>query len=207
MPKTVGIILAGGLARRMGGGDKSLSSLGSQTILDHVIRRISPQVDMLALNANGDPERLKTYGLPVLADSIQGYVGPLAGVLAGMDWAAENGAELVISVAADTPFFPLDLVKTLQHTRQNSQMPITIAASRGENGKLFRQPVFGAWPVSLRDDLRRALQDGMRKIIVWAEQHGVDLVEFPVDQGAKTDPFFNINTPGDLQEAQQLLRK
>lgn len=203
-----GVILAGGLATRMGGGDKCLLPLGSGTLLDAVIARATPQLGALALNANGDPARFDDYGLPVLPDSIGGYPGPLAGVLAGLDWAAEQGADRIVTVAADTPFFPTDLVARLQAASAGQTHPLVLAATpRGEEvtksmtGKLIRHPTFGLWPVALRDDLRAALRDGLKKVVLWTDRHDGRLAEFPVDG---FDPFFNINTPDDLTEAEAL---
>lgn len=207
MNNTAAIILAGGLARRMGGGDKGLETLGSAPILEHVINRIAPQVDMLALNANGDPARFAAFNLPVLADSIEGFVGPLAGILAGMDWAASQGLDHVISVAADTPFFPTDLVTELTKSAKRNNVPIAIAATPDTKRGLIRQPVFGLWSVDLRENLRAALNAGTRKIIVWAEEQGVTLTPFQTDSATLQDPFFNINTPEDLAKARLLLEQ
>ncbi len=209
MTKPFGIILAGGLARRMGGGDKGLIDLCGQSLLGRVITNISPQVDKLALNANGDASRFAATGLPVLPDSIEGYVGPLAGVLAGMDWAHDHGVQHIVSVAADTPFFPETLVTRLQAARQTENKPIALAASRDPERGVMRQPVFGLWPVCLRHDLRDALNGGLRKIVVWADRHGAAsaVFDFP-KSGAATagiDPFFNINTPQDIDRAVSLI--
>ncbi|WP_281968441.1 molybdenum cofactor guanylyltransferase MobA [Roseovarius nanhaiticus] len=187
------IILAGGRATRMGGGDKGLLPLGDTTLLDHVIDRIAPQVAGAALNANGDPARLARFGLPVLADPVEGFVGPLAGVLAGMDWAAQQGADTVVSVAADTPFFPCDLVPQLVLAAEGMDTPLALAAT--PDG---RHPTFGLWPVALRDDLRAALTGGLRKVVQWTDAHGARTAMFP----AEGDPFFNVNTPEDLAQAQ-----
>ena len=197
MKPPLGVILAGGLATRMGGGDKGLFALGDTTILGHVIERLAPQVDAIALNANGDPERFGTLGLPVLADSIDGYVGPLGGVLAGLDWAAARGATHIVTAAADTPFFPGDLVPRLLYAAEDQGKPIALA--RTEDG---RHPTFGLWPVALRDDLRRALSDGMRKVVLWTDSHGTAYADFPSDG---FDPFFNVNTPEDLEKARTIL--
>ncbi len=199
MKAPLGVILAGGLARRMGGGDKALLPLGSGTLLSHVIARFAPQVGALALNANGAPERFDT-DLPVLADSIDGFVGPLAGVLAGLDWAAEQGADAVVSAAADTPFLPPDLVVRLLYAAEQQGAPIALAAS-GNPARL--QPTFGLWPVSLRDDLRAALKGGLRKILDWTDRHGAAIAAF---DAAPFDPFFNINRPEDLIRAEKLLK-
>jgi molybdopterin-guanine dinucleotide biosynthesis protein A len=209
MKAPLGVILAGGQASRMGGGDKGLLTLGDRTLLARVIDRLSPQVAGLALNANGDPDRFVGYGLPVLPDTIPGHPGPLAGVLAGLDWAAEQGAEAVVSVAADTPFFPCDLVPRLQLASEGQGHPLVLAATRGEaqtksksRSGLIRHPTFGLWPVALRDDLRAALSDGLKKVVLWTEAHGGREALFPA---VPFDPFFNVNTPEDLAQAEALL--
>jgi len=204
MKQPFGLILAGGLARRMGGGDKSRLELGGQSILSHVIDRIEPQVARLAINANGDASRFSDTGLDVVADSIEGFAGPLAGVLAGLDWAADHGADHVVSVAADTPFFPSDLVPHLMMASEVHDKPIALAASPDPKKGVMRHPTFGLWPVRLRDDLRAALQSGLRKVMLWTDQHGTAVAEFPV---ATVDPFFNVNTPDDLEQARSLLEK
>ncbi|EAR50377.1 molybdopterin-guanine dinucleotide biosynthesis protein A [Oceanicola granulosus HTCC2516] len=195
MRAPVGVILAGGLATRMGGGDKGRLPLGGGTILGHVIARLSPQVDALALNANGDPARFADLALPVLPDGIDGHPGPLAGVLAGLDWAAGRGASHVVSAAADTPFLPCDLVPRLLLAADDAGAPIALAASPGG-----RQPTFGLWPVALRDDLRAALGAGVRKVVQWTDRHGAATARFPDDAA-----FFNVNTPDDLAAAEAML--
>ncbi|GAB4543049.1 MAG: molybdenum cofactor guanylyltransferase MobA [Ruegeria sp.] len=209
MTKPLGVILAGGLATRMGGGDKGLLHLGGQTLLAHVIDRLAPQVAGLALNANGDPARFADLGLPILPDSIAGYAGPLAGVLAGLDWAAEQGADCIVTAAADTPFFPRDLVDRLTRAAQGQAHPLVLATTpRGEGealksgGRVNRHPTFGLWPVALRDDLRAALNNGLRKVVLWTDRHNGREALFPADP---FDPFFNVNTPDDLIRAQHLL--
>lgn len=202
MKQPFGVIVAGGQARRMGGGDKGLLRLGGHSLLDHVIDRLAPQVAELALNANGDPKRFDRFGLPVLPDSIDGFVGPLAGVLAGLDWAAERGGETIVTAAADTPFFPADLVPRLLLTSEGMEHPLVLAATPDAERGQVRHPTFGLWPVSLRDDLRAALQGGLRKVVQWTDaQDGRETV-FPV---TTFDPFFNVNTPEDLQRAEALL--
>lgn len=191
MTAPLGVILAGGQARRMGGGDKGLLPLQGQTILDRVIARLAPQVAGLAINANGDPARFLHLGLPVLPDSVAGFPGPLAGVLAGLDWAAGEGARHIVTAAWDTPFFPADLVAGLEAGRG----PITLA--RTPEG---RHPTFGLWPVALADDLRAALEDGTRKVLAWTDRHGTAYADFTGDP----DPFFNVNTPEDLARAEAL---
>ena len=197
MTAPLGVILAGGPARRMGGGDKGLLKVGGTTLLDLVIARLSPQVDGLALNANGDPDRFAGVGLPVLPDTIADYPGPLAGVLTGLDWAADQGARHIVTAAADTPFFPADLVPRLMLASEEAGKPIALA--RTVNG---RHPTFGLWPVALRDDLRTALKNGVRKVVQWTDSHGTAMADFPV---VGFDPFFNVNTPEDLAEAARLM--
>lgn len=196
---TLGLLLAGGLARRMGGGDKPLRSIAGRTILAHVVARLQPQCDTLLINANGDPQRFASYGLPVIADSVPDFAGPLAGVLAGLDWMAEHRPDLtwMVSVAADTPFIPADLVSRLQEARLRADVPLACAASGG-----WTHPVIGLWPVALREDLRHALtQEQERKIDRWTARHGVTAVEWPIEP---VDPFFNANKPEDLAEAERL---
>jgi molybdopterin-guanine dinucleotide biosynthesis protein A len=196
---TLGLLLAGGLARRMGGGDKPLRTIAGRSILAHVIERLAPQCGSLVVNANGDPARFADYGLPVVADSVPDFAGPLAGILAGLDWMADNrpGTEWLVSVAADTPFIPRDLVARLHEAREEQGVPLACAASGG-----WTHPVIGLWPVSLRDDLRRALTvEDERKIDRWTARHGCASAEWPVEP---VDPFFNANRPEDLDEAERL---
>lgn len=200
MKQPFGVILAGGQATRMGGGDKGLLRLGQQSILAHVIERLSPQVSDLALNANGDAKRFSDIDLPVLADSIDGFAGPLAGVLAGLDWAAAHGADTIVTAAADTPFFPGDLVPRLLLASEGMIHPLVLAATPDATRGRVRHPTFGLWPVALRDDLRRALDGGLRKVVMWTEQHAGREALFP-----HADAFFNINTPKDLTRAEDLI--
>ena len=210
MTKPVGVTLAGGLATRMGGGDKGLLQIGGQSLMAHVIDRLRPQVSGLALNANGDPGRFADLGLPVIADSIEGFAGPLAGVLAGLDWAAEQGADSIVTAAADTPFFPRDLVARLTEAAKGQTHPLVLATTprsgdetlKSGGKRVNRHPTFGLWPVALRDDLRAALNDGLRKVVLWTDQHDGREALFPADP---FDPFFNVNTPDDLARAETLL--
>lgn len=195
-----GIILAGGRARRMGGGDKALLVLGGRTMLDRVIDRLGTQVGRMALSANGDTRRFAEYGLPVLRDTVPDYPGPLAGVLAGLDWAAGQGLSHIVTAAADTPFFPTDMVQRLLAAARRADTPIALAASHTTEG-LERHPTFGLWPVSLRRDLREALEGGLRKVVLWTDRHGAASAVFP------DEAFFNINTPEDLERAQTMLRQ
>lgn len=196
MTAPLGVILAGGRATRMGGGDKGLLPLGPSRILDHVIARLAPQCAALALNANGDATRFAEFGLPVLPDGVGGHPGPLAGILAGMDWGAQQGAPAIVTAAADTPFVPRDLVARL--TESAAPNGLCLAASPDAAGTLRRHPTFGLWPVASRDDLRAALTAGMRKVSDWADQHEAGTAAF---QRAAGDPFFNINRPDDLETA------
>ena len=199
-PTVVGCILAGGLARRMGGCDKPLLPLGGKVLLAHMIESLRPQVGTLMLNANGDPGRFAGFGLPIAADPVNGFVGPLAGVLAGMRWAEENVPEAthVASAAADTPFFPDDLVARLRASL-GEETGVAIAACGGK-----RHSVFGLWPIALANDLEGWLADpDNRKVLVWVERHHNLSVDFPLREGH--DPFFNINTPEDLAEAERML--
>jgi molybdopterin-guanine dinucleotide biosynthesis protein A len=196
----VGLLLAGGLARRMGGGDKGLRLLGGKPLLAHVIERLRPQVAALVLNANGDPARLAQFGLPVVADSVPDFAGPLAGILAGLDWAAANHPECayVVSAATDAPFLPHDLVQRLAAARDTAGADLACAASGGQ-----AHPVIGLWPVALREDLRRALVvEDLRKVDVWTARHRLVTVSFP---DRPVDPFFNANRPEDLDTAARLL--
>jgi molybdenum cofactor guanylyltransferase len=195
-PPTLGLVLAGGLARRMGGGDKALLKIGAATILERVLDRFGPQCSRLILNANGDPARFASTHLPVIADEIPDFAGPLAGVLAGLDWAAAQMPEVawIASVPGDCPFLPRDLVARLHAARAAADLPLACARS-GE----WRHPVVGLWPVALRVDLRRALvEENLHKIEVWTARHGVAIADWPA---APVDPFFNVNTPDDAAEA------
>ena len=196
--KIAGVLLAGGRSQRMGGGDKNLRMLAGKPILAHVIERAKPQVDALVLNANGDSQRFAAFGLPVVADSVTGFAGPLAGVLAGFDWAATHlpEAELVASFATDAPFFPRDLVRRLAVALEEGGFDLACAQSNGQ-----AHPVFGLWPVSLREALREALAGGLRKVDRWTARYKLVEVEFPAEP---VDPFFNTNHPEDLAEAEQL---
>jgi molybdenum cofactor guanylyltransferase len=197
--ETFGLVLAGGLARRMGGGDKALIRIGGATILQRALARLTPQVCGIVLNANGDPARFAAFGLPVVADSVPDFAGPLAGILAGLDWAAANrpGVEWVVSVPGDCPFLPRDLVARLHEARVAENKPLACAHS-GD----WRHPVVGLWPVALREDLRHAITvEDLRKIEVWTARHGVALADWPV---APVDPFFNVNTPDDAATATRL---
>jgi molybdopterin-guanine dinucleotide biosynthesis protein A len=194
----LGVILAGGLARRMGGGDKGLRVLGDRPVLTHVIDRLSPQVDRLVLNANGEPTRFTQLGLEIAADSIADHPGPLAGILAGLDWALAHrpATRWVVTIPGDCPFLPGDLVS---HLATGLTRAATAAVARS-GGRLH--PVIGLWSVTLADDLRRAIvTDGLRRVEDWLTRCSAIPVDFPDRQ---IDPFFNVNTPEDLELAQRL---
>ena len=198
-PQTLGLILAGGLARRMGGGDKARIRIGGATILQRVLTTIGPQCHGLIINANGDPARFADTGLPVVADSVPDFAGPLAGILAGLDWAAANvpACEWLLSVPGDCPFLPKDLVARLHQARLAAGAPLACARS-GE----WRHPVVALWPVNLREDLRRALvAEGLHKIELWTVRHGVAIADWP---DTPFDPFFNVNTPADAARAEEI---
>lgn len=199
IPPTPGVLLAGGLARRMGGGDKPMRQIAGRTILDRVIARIQPQCDGLILNANGDPARFASFGLPVIADTVKDFPGPLAGILAALDWAATNrpGVEFILSAAADCPFLPRDLVARLHCARDEQDAQLAVAASAGQS-----HPVIGLWSVALREELRHALVvEDMRKIDRWTARYRLATVTWPAEP---LDPFFNANTMDDIAAAERL---
>ena len=195
----LGLVLAGGLARRMGGGDKPLKTIGGVTILDRVLSRLRAQCAPVIINANGDPARFAATGLPVVADDVPDFAGPLTGILAGLDWAVAHvpNVAFVASAPGDCPFLPRDLVARLHQARQQANLPLACARS-GE----WRHPVVALWPVALRNDLRAAVTaEGLRKIEVWTARHGVALARWPDEP---VDPFFNVNTPEDAAKANAL---
>ncbi len=194
-----GVLLAGGLARRMGGGDKPMRTIAGKTILERVIARLAPQCDGLILNANGDPARFEVFGLPVIADSVADFPGPLAGILAALDWMAAHRPEVerVLSAAADCPFLPRDLVARLEAERARQNAELAVAASDGQT-----HPVIGLWSVRLRDELRHAVvKEDIRKIDRWTARYRLATVTWPA---SPVDPFFNANTVEDIAEADRL---
>ncbi len=200
-PPTLGLVLAGGLARRMGGGDKARIEIGGITILDRVIGTLSAQCVDVVINANGDPERFADTGCEVLPDNVPDHPGPLAGILAGLDWLAaqDTGVEWMLSAPGDCPFLPDDLVDRLHAARRQMGAGVPLACARSGE---WRHPVIGLWPLALRADLRRALVDeGLRKIEVWTARHGIAIADWP-DQ--PVDPFFNVNTPEDVEQATRI---
>jgi molybdopterin-guanine dinucleotide biosynthesis protein A len=197
--ETLGLILAGGLARRMGGGDKAMIKIAGQTILERTLARVAPQCARTIINANGDPARFAFTGLTVIPDSVAEFPGPLAGILAALEWAAAHTPDIewVASVPGDCPFLPRDLVSRLHQAREAAGVPLACARS-GE----WRHPVVGLWRVDLRADLRRALVDeDLRKIEVWTARHGVAVADWPAEP---VDPFFNVNTPEDVAAATRI---
>ncbi len=189
----------------MGGGDKTLLSLGGRPLLDHVIARLAPQVEPLALSANGDPARFAAAQLPVLADTVEGYAGPLAGILTGLDWAAANSScKALVTAAGDTPFLPADLVARLAEAATRQPGSIAVASSAGR-----RHPTFALWPLGQRQALRHFLVDeDNRRVSAFIERQNFIEVEFPLlaAAGGQIDPFFNINIVDDLAVAERLLQ-
>jgi molybdenum cofactor guanylyltransferase len=201
IPLTLGLVLAGGLARRMGGGDKARIMIGGVSILDRVLATLSGQCTGIIINANGDPERFADTGLTVVPDSVPDFVGPLAGILAGLDWlkAQNNGVEWMVSVPGDCPFLPDDLVERLHQARRQLGSGVGLACARSGE---WRHPVVGLWSLALREDLRKALvEEGLRKIDILMERHGVAFADWP-DQ--PIDPFFNVNSPEDAERAERI---
>jgi molybdopterin-guanine dinucleotide biosynthesis protein A len=202
IPPTLGLVLAGGLARRMGGGDKARIRIGGVTILERVLATLSPQCSRVIINANGDPARFADTGLDVVADDVPDFAGPLAGILAGLDWTATNAphTEWLASVPGDCPFLPKNLVAHLHEARMTAATLLACARS-GE----WRHPVVGLWPVAVRDDLRTALIDEhIHKIEVWTARHGIAIADWPTEP---LDPFFNVNTREDAAEAEAIAER
>jgi molybdopterin-guanine dinucleotide biosynthesis protein A len=201
----IGAVLAGGLGRRMGGGDKPLLTVGGKTMLARAVERLAPQVDTVVLNANGDPARFASYGLPIVADTIEGFAGPLAGLHAGMRWAHRHvpEARFIVSAASDTPFFPMNLVERLSASSGDADDVIALAASSSGT-----HPVFGRWPVSLADDLEAFLKAGESgKVVAFADRHirlNVPFEDIELADGETVDPFFNVNTLEDAERANEI---
>ena len=198
-PPTLGLVLAGGLARRMGGGDKARIKIAGATILQRVLSCLGPQCSRVIINANGDPTRFADTGLEVVADDVPDFAGPLAGILAGLDWAARHApdSKWLASVPGDCPFLPNNLVARLHEARTKAGTPLACARS-GE----WRHPVVGLWPIALRDDLRTALVDEhLHKIELWTTRHGIAIADWPAEP---IDPFFNVNTPQDAARAETI---
>ncbi len=202
--EVTGTLLAGGLSRRMGGGDKALKPIEGRPMLAYVIARMAPQVCRLVINANGDPARFSAFGLPIVADPLEGHVGPLAGVLAGLQWTArvEPRARWTVTTPSDAPFLPRNLVARLLAAAEGDEQTIVLAQSGGR-----LHPVVGLWPVALAADLEAALRDGVRKVLDWTERHKTRTAQFApeVIGGEEVDPFFNANRPDELAEACRLM--
>lgn len=193
-----GVVLAGGLSRRMGGGDKPLLVVRGKTLMQRTIERLAPQVGSLLLNANGDPARFAGYGHETRADVLDGHGGPLVGILTALDWAAERGAHWLLTAAADTPLLPADLGERLTAARAAQGARLALATSGGRS-----HPVFALWPTDLREELRHAVVvEGLRKLGAFAERFAVARVDWPVQP---VDPFFNVNTPEDLARLEDIL--
>jgi len=198
-PATPGVLLAGGLARRMGGGDKPMRLIAGRTILARAIERLAPQCDGLILNANGDPARFAAFGLPVVPDSVEGFAGPLAGILAGLDWVAENrpGMRYVFTSAGDCPFLPRDLVARLHQARRKNDAEVTVAVSGGQ-----MHPIIAIWDIELRHAIRHALTvEDFRKVHAFVRRFRLAQASWPTEP---LDPFFNANEATDLEEATRL---
>lgn len=204
---TAAIILAGGRGTRMGGRDKAFLVLGGRPLIAHVRARLDRQAGPLAISANGDPARFARYGLPVLPDPVPAGAGPLAGILAGLDWAEEAGEARLLTVAVDTPFLPASLLRRLAGACRETGTDLALAASFGRDGAPRLHPTFGLWPTRLRVELRRALDarepDGTAPSIrAFAARHGAATAYF---HSGPPDPFFNINRPADLAAAPALV--
>jgi len=199
--RVAGLVLAGGKSSRMGGGEKALLDLGGKRLIDHALARLARQADPLLINANRALDTYRAIGLPVLPDTLPGHLGPLAGVLAGLRWAEAEGVSHVLSVAGDTPFFPSDLKDRL-FAALSPSTPIAMAASVAADGRCSRHPTFALWPADRADDLEASLRDGMRKIVIWTDAVGCASVAF---SAIPFDPFFNINTPDDMDQARSMM--
>lgn len=197
-PLPTGVVLAGGQSRRMGGGDKGLVNIGDKTMLGCVVERLRPQVGPMVINANGNPRRFQALRLPVVADTIGGFPGPLAGILAGMRWSLLHAPEIrwIVTATSDVPFLPADLVARLFAAVPDRPTAIALAQSQGA-----LHPAIGLWPVVLADDLERNLAAGTRKMLHWTSQHDAVAAPFePIKMGSHViDPFFNVNTPADVE--------
>jgi molybdopterin-guanine dinucleotide biosynthesis protein A len=202
MTNTPAMILAGGRGMRMGARDKALCRLHDNTLLDHGLARLNAQCAPISLNANGDLTRFSQFDVQVVPDPLEGHLGPLSGILAAMEWAAGLGHEAVITTAVDTPFFPRDLAHRL--TSERTEGKIALAGTRDATGKLWMHPTFGIWPTDARDQLRADLLAGTRKVTQWTKAQNAETIVFDT---STFDPFFNINTPEDLEQAERLMAR
>lgn len=200
----IGVVLAGGQSRRMGGMDKATMMLGGETMLARVTARLAPMVGRVVVNENQGFNETERLGLPRVADPIAGFLGPLAGVLAGLDYARDAGADAIVTAAVDTPFFPTNLVDRLLSAAANSATGLAMASTPDQDDRNHRHPTFGLWPVALADDLRAALNDGLRKVVIWTDQHDCQYAEFSTQP---FNPFFNVNTPDDMTQAETLIEE
>jgi molybdopterin-guanine dinucleotide biosynthesis protein A len=200
--QVLGVVLAGGLSRRMEGGDKSFKRLSGKSLLAHVLERFHPQVPELIINTNGDPTEFLSFGRPVVADVFTGFAGPLAGILTGMSWAKANCPEVshILTAPCDGPFLPLDYRQKMEAGLKSENADIAMASSRGRS-----HPVAGLWPVALYDELERAIEGGVRKVDIWTAGYKVAIVDFPMN--GDIDPFFNANRPDDLKKAENLIER
>ena len=200
--KILGVILAGGKGTRMGGEEKGLIRLNNKALIEYSIERLKPQVNNLVINANNNLKKYSRFNIPIVPDSLSGFLGPLAGVLAGLDYADQKGYTHIVTVAADTPFFPKNLVSLFLMTAKNYN-GLTIATTQDKNSRIQSHPTFGIWPCNLRENLQTHIENGLRKIVIWTEKHNAGETLF---EGNKNlDPFFNINTPADLNTAKAVL--
>ena len=203
--KVPAVILSGGKSRRMDGNDKAFISIGDQTLLEMIVKRLELQTSQIAINTNSNSHRYTSLGLPILNDEIKGFLGPLAGVFTAMKWANQIGYKQVATVAVDTPMFPENLLKKLYQEMKGSNSDITFASSVAESGyKKVLHPVFGLWKTNLLDDLRNEIEKGVRKVTLWSSKHKVSIVYFP---HKLIDPFFNVNTLEDILLLKEYLKK
>ncbi|MGY9035355.1 MAG: molybdenum cofactor guanylyltransferase MobA [Rhodobacterales bacterium] len=200
--KILGVILAGGKGTRMGGEEKGLIKLNNKSLIEYSIERLKPQVNRLVINANNNLTKYSEFNTPIVSDPLPGFLGPLAGVLAGLEYADQKGYSHIVTVAADTPFFPKNLISLFLTVAKNHN-GLAIATTQDKNNNIQRHPTFGIWPCHLRKNLRTHIVNGLRKIVIWTEKHNAGEALF--DDNKKLDPFFNINTPADLNTAKAVL--
>ncbi len=200
--KITGVILAGGLARRLGNIDKALVQIGNTSLLEYAIANLEPQCDQIIINANGNPDRFHNINNPIIADTIEGYAGPLAGVLCAMQWVKQNTPQTkwIATLPVDTPFAPKDFAARLLQNVIDQKTDLACASSGGRH-----HPVVGLWPVDLADQLHAAMvNEDMRKVDLWTARFKLSIVDFKIKQ---YDPFFNINRPADIETGEQILKE